>query len=30
MLKAGAEMLLTKEAAVEELYRGIRSVVQSL
>jgi DNA-binding NarL/FixJ family response regulator len=30
MLKAGAEMLLTKEAAVEELYHGIRSVVHSL
>ena len=27
MLKAGADMLLTKEAAVEELYRGIQSVV---
>lgn len=27
MLKAGADMLLTKEAAVEELYRVIQSVV---
>jgi PAS domain S-box-containing protein len=27
MLKAGADMLLTKEAAVEELYRGIQAVV---
>ena len=27
MLKAGADMLLTKEAAVEELYRGIQSVL---
>jgi PAS domain S-box-containing protein len=27
MLRAGADMLLTKEAAVEELYRGIQSVV---
>jgi DNA-binding NarL/FixJ family response regulator len=30
MLKAGADMLLTKEAAVEELYRGIQSVVLHL
>jgi len=30
MLKAGADMLLTKEAAVEELYRGIQSVVPHL
>jgi hypothetical protein len=27
MLRAGADMLLTKEAAVEELYRGIQSIV---
>jgi DNA-binding NarL/FixJ family response regulator len=27
MLKAGADILLTKEAAVEELYRSIQSVV---
>jgi DNA-binding NarL/FixJ family response regulator len=27
MLKAGADMLLTKEAAVEELYRSIQTVV---
>ena len=30
MLKAGADMLLTKEAAVEELYRVIQSVVPRL
>ena len=30
MLQAGADMLLTKEAAVEELYRGIQSVVPRL
>lgn len=30
MLKAGADMLLTKEAAVEELYRGIQNVVAQL
>jgi len=30
MLKAGADMLLTKEAAVEELYRGIQRIVQHL
>jgi CheY-like chemotaxis protein len=30
MLNAGADMLLTKEAAVEELYRGIQSVVLHL
>jgi PAS domain S-box-containing protein len=30
MLKAGADMLLTKEAAVEELYRGIQTVVPRL
>ena len=30
MLKAGADMLLTKEAAVEELYRGIQKVVPQL
>jgi PAS domain S-box-containing protein len=30
MLRAGADMLLTKEAAVEELYRGIQSVVPHL
>ena len=30
MLKAGADMLLTKEAAVEELYRCIQSVVSAL
>ena len=30
MLKAGADMLLTKEAAVEELYRGIQAVVPRL
>jgi CheY-like chemotaxis protein len=30
MLKAGADMLLTKEAAVEELYRGIQSIVPQL
>jgi PAS domain S-box-containing protein len=30
MLKAGADILLTKEAAVEELYRSIQSVVPSL
>ena len=29
MLKAGADMLLTKEAAVEELYRCIQSVVSA-
>jgi hypothetical protein len=29
MLKAGADMLLTKEAAVEELYRSIQTVVPS-
>jgi DNA-binding NarL/FixJ family response regulator len=27
MLKAGADILLTKEAAVEELYRSIQTVV---
>jgi CheY-like chemotaxis protein len=30
MLKAGADMLLTKEAAVEELYRGIQKIVPQL
>jgi len=30
MLKAGADILLTKEAAVEELYRSIQSVVPRL
>ena len=30
MLKAGADMLLTKEAAVEELYRGIQRIVPHL
>ena len=30
MLKAGADMLLTKEAAVEELYRGIQNIVARL
>jgi signal transduction histidine kinase/ActR/RegA family two-component response regulator len=30
MLRAGADMLLTKEAAVEELYRGIQRIVQHL
>jgi CheY-like chemotaxis protein len=30
MLKAGADMLLTKEAAVEELYRAIQTVVPRL
>jgi signal transduction histidine kinase len=30
MLKAGADMLLTKEAAVEELYRGIQTLVPPL
>ena len=30
MLQAGADMLLTKEAAVEDLYRCIQSVVPSL
>jgi PAS domain S-box-containing protein len=30
MLKAGADVLLTKEAAVEELYRSIQSVVPRL
>jgi DNA-binding NarL/FixJ family response regulator len=29
MLQAGADMLLTKEAAVEDLYRCIQSVVPS-
>jgi DNA-binding NarL/FixJ family response regulator len=27
MLRAGADMLLTKEAAVEELYRSIQEVM---
>jgi signal transduction histidine kinase/ActR/RegA family two-component response regulator len=30
MLRAGADMLLTKEAAVEELYRGIQEVMPRL
>jgi len=30
MLKAGADMLLTKEAAVDELYRGIQRIVPHL
>jgi CheY-like chemotaxis protein len=30
MLNAGADMLLTKEAAVEELYRGIQKIIHPL